>query len=279
MKEKSIIVERAVPRMWCDPVGAKILGKKLGERLVSVMAGRKAYLLTLTVDHSRDPLEQYQVGKRWIREIFYRLRKQGLSDQYFWKLEVTEAGYPHWHCVVPVSRRWNLAEFEAVLAVVYGCWKRVGDKNGIDIKYIRNAGGLAYVCKYVSKSGIWPDWLLDQTQVRVYQSSSGFFSSERSGCGGDSLSESVERWGRGDVRSRWMRALSRCVITDSINRGDRSRRVFSGLPMCVDWMRFLRRAWVLPFVVGLGYVHECGDLSGMESRIVNQWKMDWRIGV
>ena len=127
--------------------------------------------VTLTVDPKEypDPFFAWMLGKRHLREFVYRLKKKYGIKRWCWKLEFHEPDecgrvYPHWHLLFDYKSIIDKDE----LAALWG-------KGRTQIKRVDNEG-FDYLFKYAVKAlDCIPDWILNRTNVRLFQTSKGFF--------------------------------------------------------------------------------------------------------
>lgn len=127
--------------------------------------------VTLTVDPKLypDPFFAWMLGKRHLREFVYRLKKKYGIRRWCWKLEFHEPDddgriYPHWHLLFDYKARIDKDE----LAELWG-------KGRTQIKRV-DGEGFEYLFKYAVKAiDCIPDYILNRTNVRLFQTSKGFF--------------------------------------------------------------------------------------------------------
>lgn len=169
-------VQRIKERGWYTQEGAAIKGAHLSRRLLEKAGNRKKLvLLTLTLDPEKhaDEAAGYEWGSEVLRRVMYDLRQYLGEFEHMWKLETQENGWPHWHILIfrgGVPRH----QFGEVLRVIGSRWLAGSSLQGIDLKRV-DVRGVKYLCKYVSKSQIWPDWMLDLCRIRIYGTSKGFW--------------------------------------------------------------------------------------------------------
>lgn len=169
-------VQRIKERGWYTQEGAAIKGSQLSRRLLEKAGNRKKLvLLTLTLDPEKhaDEAAGYEWGSEVLRRVMYDLRQYLGEFEHMWKLETQENGWPHWHVLIfrgGVPRH----QFGEVLRVIGSRWLAGSSLQGIDLKRV-DVRGIKYLCKYVSKSQIWPDWMLDLCRIRIYGTSKGFW--------------------------------------------------------------------------------------------------------
>lgn len=127
--------------------------------------------VTLTVDPKEypDPFMAWALGKRHLRQFVYLLKKKYGIRRWCWKLEFHEPDedgriYPHWHLLFDYKQRIDKDE----LAALWG-------KGRTQIKRV-DGEGFEYLFKYAVKAiDCIPDWILRRTNVRLFQTSKGFF--------------------------------------------------------------------------------------------------------
>jgi hypothetical protein len=194
-----------VPTSWFHPDGVFKVRKKLLPRIPDVSG---MLFLTFTVDPKlySGPESAFKHASDRIRRVFFRLRKgvtwEGkeyrISEPYLRKLEFHENGYAHFH-VIFLTRRFLPGE------LVNHLWG-IGRTN---VKRISNKD-FDYLLKYVSKGNSLPDWVKDQSRMRVVQPSRGFYlkldqlgevDDDTSGTGKEpvkrkqyTIGERIERW-------------------------------------------------------------------------------------
>lgn len=127
--------------------------------------------VTLTVDPKLypDPFFAWMLGKRHLRQFVYLLKKRYNIRRWAWKLEFHEPDecgrvYPHWHVLFDYKARIDKDE----LAALWG-------KGRTNIKRV-DGEGFEYLFKYAVKAiDCIPHWILERTNVRLFQTSKGFF--------------------------------------------------------------------------------------------------------
>ncbi len=157
---------------WFDSRGARIKAAQLQKRLPNV---RGNLFLTLTLDPSLfdDSESAFDYSRGKIRKLFYRLKKgviwkgklYKISAPRFVKLEFHENGWPHYHIVYRTNRFLP----GQLLNKLWGLGR-------CNVKRINNKK-FHYLLKYISKDGSFPDWVLNRQNLRVIQSSPGFYDS------------------------------------------------------------------------------------------------------
>ncbi|MFA6287144.1 MAG: hypothetical protein WC661_07120 [Opitutaceae bacterium] len=159
----------APPTFW-TPQGAWAKRRQL-ERKGFPTDLRDWRFITLTLDPKdyEDPCIAWLLGKRHLREFIYRLKKEYKFTRWCWKLEFHEADelgriYPHWHLLIEHKTKIDKDRISELWGKGRTNIKRV-DKQDFD-----------YLFKYATKAiESIPDWILSRTNVRLFQTSKGFF--------------------------------------------------------------------------------------------------------
>lgn len=158
------------PASWWHPEGRQKMVRRLETRGFPALYGWLFFTLTCDAAKFADETAAFEAGKDRVRRVIYQLRRAGYPiRRYFFKLELHESGYPHWHLGVDCRRYIPNDDVAAAWGLGFTQTLRV---RGHDWRYL---------FKYVVKgSGEIPAWVLDYPgRIRVFQTSSGFF-----GCGG-----------------------------------------------------------------------------------------------
>jgi hypothetical protein len=142
--------------------------------------------VTLTVDPARfpDPFFAWMYGKGKLRKFIFRLRKKYKIRRWCWKLEFHEPDddgriYPHWHLLLDYKVKIDVEELQAAWGFGRTNIKRVDDE------------GFEYLFKYAVKVvDQIPDWILRRTNVRLFQTSKGFFGETKTISANDGAQES-----------------------------------------------------------------------------------------
>ncbi len=124
---------------WCIRI-------KKGRIIRKVTDARPNRLLTLTVDPKlySDPRDAFDQTRRQLPRLFTTLRKTYDSIEYFRVVEVTRAGWPHYHCCV---RSGYLPHFQ-----VKAAWEQLTGATIVDLRQIkRTSQAITYVTKYLHK--------------------------------------------------------------------------------------------------------------------------------
>ncbi len=124
---------------WCIRI-------KKGRIIRKVTDARPNRLLTLTVNPAlyEEPREAFDKTRRQLPRLFATLRKTFNSIEYFRVVEVTRAGWPHYHCCV----RSGYLPHHQVKAV----WEQLTGATIVDLRQIkRTTQAITYVTKYLHK--------------------------------------------------------------------------------------------------------------------------------
>ena len=179
---------------WWTPEGARANGAALAAKLTDAIKG-PVVLLTLTVQPAKhgDPYTAYKWGVKTLRNVMCDLRAAVPAPRYMWKLEVQQNDYPHWHVIIPA--KWSRRQKHMAIAAILRRWRAGSGESGqgVDVRICRDAGAVAYLCKYVTKSPEWPEWMLDRIRIRIVQTSRGFFSGPVGGPVGGPAGEEKKR--------------------------------------------------------------------------------------
>jgi hypothetical protein len=168
---KTSILSEYIPASWFDEKGIYKVRARILERSPDVNG---CLFMTLTVDPSRysGPDVAHDHAKDKIRRVFQRFRdgvnhkgkKYKFDAPYCWKLEFHKNGWPHFH-IIFLSRRKFLPP---------DLLKRVWNLGRTDVGRIVT-DEFDYLLKYVSKNPDLPDWILDRSNLRIFQTSRGFY--------------------------------------------------------------------------------------------------------
>lgn len=168
------------PHSWWHPEGRRSMVRRLEQKGFPQLFGW--LFVTLTIDHSefasddKEPgqaeREAYEAGCDRIRRMMDSLRERYSIPRYFWKFELHEDGWPHWHMGWECSSFIHNDEVADAWGLGYTKTKRV--KKTRDFRYL---------FKYVVKGNdTIPDWVLDYPgRIRVFQTSRGFYGNTSSG--------------------------------------------------------------------------------------------------
>jgi len=156
-----------VPASWWDLAGARKMAKRLQRRGFPALFGWLFVTLTIDPDEFATPQEAYEAGDDRLRRMVFALRECGhYIGRYFWKFELTQAGWPHWHLGFDTRDFIPNEAIQAAWGLGFTKTKRVSKTR--DFRYL-----FKYVCKDVSNL---PDWVLDYPRrIRVFQTSAGFY--------------------------------------------------------------------------------------------------------
>lgn len=192
------------PHSWWHELGRRKMVKRLEARGFPSLFGWLFVTLTIDPDLFATPQAAFEKGRDKIRRAVERLRKQGYNiKRYFVKFELTEAGWPHWHCGFDCKGHIENQDLEEAWGLGFTKIKRVNKPR--DFKYL-----FKYVTKDAGGEGV-PDWVLDYPKtIRVFQTSNGFFGNTKSKPEG----ETVEREEALPVtlRDKWAGWRRRAVI-------------------------------------------------------------------
>ena len=162
---------------WFDPASSRRLSAELAEALTQRCQGQDGVFLTLTYDRTEfeDARQCYRasVDDRHVRRFMEQLGKcldQKLAGRWLCKLEFQRGGWVHWHIILLGVKFID----HRILSECWG-WGHTWIKR-LTTKRIK------YCCKYVSKGGGVPAWVLLEPirSVKVIRVSPGF-------------------WGQGDI--------------------------------------------------------------------------------
>ena len=168
----SLLIRRKPIMSWADSESQPVLGALLKHRLLERLAGEKFVMLSLTYRREEydTPLDLYrETGERQHVPLFIRRleRRMGqkLKGRWLAKLEFQEGGWVHFHVIVT-----GVAFLDhATVTEAWGhghVWVSRGERSTAE-----------YMCKYVSKEGGIPDFLLAEKprSLKVVRVSTGFW--------------------------------------------------------------------------------------------------------
>lgn len=208
-----------VPNFWTERNSAA-KRRQLEKRGMPDLKG--GVFVTLTVDHTDlDEEEAYEAGKDQIRRFLSTLRRTYSIRRWFWKMEFhqpDEAGrqFVHWHMwmdyggYIPgerLTKAWKLGR--------------------TDIRKVRSREW-KYLFKYmVKQAGDLPAWMAARKQVRLFQTSMGFFSGDGNATAPDTPSprqiDNDERQNNGsqtmDTIGERVLRWTRCAVVRSTHNG------------------------------------------------------------
>lgn len=159
------------PESWVYHTGAKKRFQALKKKGLPSIKGWKMITLTCNPELFLNAKNGYEIAKKRLRKFMWCLKvHHGISElRYFWKLEFTAEGWPHWHIALDyrpkldveyIRKRWNL-----------------GRTNVVHCSTNHN-----YLLKYLVKSGELPGWVLDyEGTMRFFQSSNIFAPEKKRG--------------------------------------------------------------------------------------------------
>ena len=224
--------------------------------------------VTLTMDPKEypEPLFAWMLGKRHLRQFVYLLKKKYGIRRWCWKLEFHEPDecgrvYPHWHVLFDYKARIDKDE----LAALWG-------KGRTQIKCVDNER-FEYLFKYAVKAiDCIPEWILNRTNVRLFQTSKGFFPADGvvkkdekasprqpdKDPVGDTQNYSPNTETIGERLKRW----SRYVVSRSISETGQVRHLMYEM-ICDSWGQLLVRLGRVKIANGVS----CWDLTIKENVI------------
>lgn len=130
-------------RRWrCEHCGT-VRAADLSRRIV---AANPTKFLTLTVNNAQfaNPREAYDKTRRKLPKFTARMRKLTPEFEYVRVLEVTKAGWPHYHLLT----RMNYVSQHKISTA----WAELTGSPIVDIRQIKNGqNNINYVCKYLKK--------------------------------------------------------------------------------------------------------------------------------
>jgi hypothetical protein len=193
------------PHSWWHELGRRKMVKRLEARGFPSLFGWLFVTLTVDPDLFETPKAAFEKGRDRIRRAVERLRKQGYNiKRYFVKFELTEAGWPHWHCGFDCKGHINNEDLEQAWGLGFTKIKRVNKPR--DFKYL-----FKYVTKDAAGEGV-PDWVLDYPKtIRVFQTSNGFFGKTKSKPEGED-GEGDTRPIPATLREKWAGWRRRAVV-------------------------------------------------------------------
>ena len=159
-------------KSWFDPMSSKALATGLLERLGARMKGKRGLFITLTYrrEEYQSPLDLFrcQQERQDVPLFMRRLQRYlGVSLKGMWlrKLEFQAGGWVHFHLVLDYDgfiAHSKLLELWGYGHVWVNRW---------------NSKRARYVCKYMSKAGEVPEWILLEKprSVKVVAVSPGFW--------------------------------------------------------------------------------------------------------
>ena len=157
---------------WLDHECSGLLGWKLGQRLWQRCQGRRGVFVTLTYrrDEWQGPFDLYRSsGEQQHVPLFLRRLARAVGESFTgkWicKAEFQRGGWLHFHLIILDVEK---IPFETLLR----CWGH----GGVRINRLRKER-VMYLCKYVSKGGQTPAFLLGEAprSVKIIRTSPGFW--------------------------------------------------------------------------------------------------------
>lgn len=209
---KTATIKATQPANFITPIGVFKKRKQIEARGLPNMAN--ARFITLTLDRARmgDAETGYEVGKRHLRQFIYELRKKlGVTEEqcpHVWKLEFHNDGWAHWHIIFLYRKRLPFSLVDA-------CW-RLGRTNTQRLR----PNDFHYLFKYATKAATLPQWVLDQKQLRFWQTSKHFYtrttakataSPRRSAEAVNTQKTIRKKTTLGERLRRWLRTISICI--------------------------------------------------------------------
>ena len=159
-----------VPHSWWHDLGRSRMVKRLEAKGFPNMWGWLFVTVTINPDGYESPDAAYEAGSDRLRRMIHALREAGYGiKRWFWKLELHENEFPHWH--LGLDCREFISNEEVSEAWGLGFTKTLRVQKERDFRYL---------FKYVTKAGdAVPDWVLDYgRRIRVFQTSRGFYAAQ-----------------------------------------------------------------------------------------------------
>ena len=238
-------------RSWFDVQWGPLFKLFLSRRLIARCKGERGVFLTLTYDRdaydSACDLYDRAQRERHVREFMRRLSRalgESVKGKWICKLEFQEGGWVHWHILL-LGRAWLKYE------TLRDAWGR----GHVWVEKMTTRR-IKYICKYVSKDGTLPTFLMfrPSRSVRVVRVSPGFWGEPRRR--GVSGPDDPAAPGEPISVSQWMRLADRVIrrvpffrsLGASLERGENETLVADGkryrsvrgrvatlIRRCVDW--------------------------------------------
>jgi len=169
--EVEYIISEKFQLSWNHPLGAKVLGQRIIERLPD-LSGCRFITFTLNQKQFESPLKGFMDGGDKIRKVFHALRDgvewngivYQVDEPYCRKLELHQNGWPHWHCILK-SKKFIP---ENLLRKLWGY-------GIVDVESIKSKE-FHYLLKYLVKdpTSELPDWYKSLKKTRPFVSTRGF---------------------------------------------------------------------------------------------------------
>lgn len=169
---EAVAVREKFTESWLDPRCSALVGWKVGQRLWARCRGKQGLFLTLTYkrDDYDDPQDLWHRARQeqHVALFFRRLSKHlhtNLKGRWCCKLEFQQGGWVHWHIILLDVNFIAHEDLARVWGHGFVHVKRMNEKN------------IRYMCKYVTKDGSLPAWLLFERPraVKVMRVSPGFW--------------------------------------------------------------------------------------------------------
>ena len=159
-------------KSWLDPRSQRALSANLAQRLVDRCRGRRGVFVTLTYrrDEYQGPQDLYRCTSEqqhvplFLRKVS-RFVGESLKGRWFCKAEFQQGGWVHWHIIILGLAKIPHAELTRMWGRGHVWINRLSPRR------------IRYVCKYVSKGGQPPAWLLTEPtrSVKIVRVSPGFW--------------------------------------------------------------------------------------------------------
>jgi len=146
--------------------------RSLREKLKSTMKtdAKRYSFITLTYNQRKySPEEAAERSKSDIKELLRMLRRRFGKIQYFYIIELTVTGYPHFHVIIDKFIYWK---------VLKAMWYHITLSYVVDIRMIPAGNIAGYICKYltkVEKQDSWQFAFIFKNIDRLWSASRGFF--------------------------------------------------------------------------------------------------------
>jgi len=164
---------RPTPRtIWLSGKPRQKYYRALREKLKSRMTttAKKYSFITLTYHHKKySPEEAAERSKSDIKELLRLIRRKFGKIQYFYIIELTQTGYPHFHVIIDHFIYWK---------VLKAMWYHITWSYVVDIRMIPSGNIAGYICKYLTKVQKQNEWQFEfifKNIDRLWSASRGFF--------------------------------------------------------------------------------------------------------